>query len=92
MGIKVQALAEMFSKLPTLQKGKVQRILGWPIDSNEPKFISIQVPLLALFGSSRIFFSFVCCKLVEVFGLTIRSWERGGKLQSRELLCLFSRT
>lgn len=48
-----------------------------------PKFISIQVPLLALFGSSWIcFFICFCCKLVEVFGLTIRSWERGGKLQS----------
>lgn len=49
-----------------------------------PKFISIPVPLLALFGSSWNFFFFICfcCKLVEVFGLTIRSWERGGKLQS----------
>lgn len=73
----------MLSKLPTLPEKEVQRILGWPIDSNEPKFISIQVPLLVLFDQVGFFFICFCCKLVEVFGfLTIRSWERGGKLQS----------
>lgn len=69
----------------------MQRILGWPIDSNEPKFISIQVPLLALFGSSRIFFfSFVfAASLWKCLAWQLGVGKEVENYNLRAALCLF---